>query len=330
MRIRLCSAVLSLACLGGAHAQTLGPAFSSNYSAVNLGSVPGLPTNYGGLTFLDANTLLIGGAANSISGSLYTIGVTRSGTGAITGFSGSASRYMGASATIGENNDGGVVFGPGGVLFTARYNINELGQTKPGSLNEDKIISLAPLGVPTSLSALNFVPAGFGGAGLIKLVTYSGGAFFSASLTPDGSGTYDLTGLAQVDVDPSTAGVQNLPGGPEGFVYIASGNPGFSSNSMLVSEYAAGAVGAYEVDGNGNPILSTRRTFLQGMSGAEGATIDPVTGDFLFSTFGSGNQVYRVEGFSAPIPEPGTWLMMGLGLAGVAAASRRRRARQAA
>ncbi|MBC8055702.1 MAG: PEP-CTERM sorting domain-containing protein, partial [Rhizobiales bacterium] len=121
----------------------------------------------------------------------------------------------------------------------------------------------------------------------------------------------------------------------EGFVYITGANAGFSANSMLVSEYAAGTVAAYEVDANGDPLLASRRTFLSGLSGAEGAVIDPVTGDFLFSTFGGGSRVVVVSGFLAPVPpidpgpmpavpEPTTWAMLGLGLLGTAFAARKR------
>jgi hypothetical protein len=324
MRRLLALLSLSSAC-ASLQAQTIGPDFAGSYSAVSLGSVPSLPTNYGGLTFLDDNTLLIGGAANGASGSLYTVGLTRGADGFITGFSGPAQRFGGPTGAVGEYNDGGVVFGPGGVLFTARWPINGLGQTKPGSIDEDKIIDLTPLGVASSLSALNFVPAGFGGAGQIKLVSYVGGQFYSASLAPDGMGTYDLAGLVAVDVDPSSPGIQNLPGGPEGFVYITAGNPGFAGNGMLLSEYAAGKVVAYELDANGNPLLATRRVFVDGLTGAEGAAIDPVTGDFLFSTFGGSSQVLRVTGFATPIPEPSSWVLMALGLAGLSAAARARR-----
>jgi len=324
---RILAATLLVTAAGfgpSSQAQTLGPAFAADYSVFNLGSVPGLPSNYGGLTFLNDNTLLIGGAANQAGGRLYTIDVVRDGTGAISGFSGSAQLYGGPGSTIGAYNDGGVVFGPNGVLFTARWPVNGLGQTLPGSLSENKIIELGPLGVASSLSALNFVPATFGGAGLIKLVSYSGGQWYSASLTPDGAGTFDLTGLAQVDLDPVAPGIQDLPGGPEGFVYIAAGNPGFGLNGMLVADYAAGSVSAYEVDGLGNPVVTSRRTFLSNLSGAEGAAIDPVTGDFFFSTFGGGSRVVRVSGFTTPIPEPSTWALMAMGLAGCLLAARRR------
>ena len=306
--------------------QTLGADFAANYQINDLGSITNLPPSYGGLTFLDTNTLLIGGTANEDTGLIYQVGVVRDATTqAITGF-GSATVWRNGS--VGAYNDGGVVFGPGGVLFTSRWPVNELGQTKPGSTSEDKITDLGALGVAASNAALNFVPAGFGGAGQLKLVSWAGGEWYSANLAPDGAGTYDLTGLAAVNLGTVDG---NLPGGPEGFVYVSGDNPGFGgSPSMLVAEWSVGNVAAYQVDANGDPIGSSRRDFITGLQGAEGATLDPLTGDFLFSTFGGGDHVVRVSGFTEPppppIPEPSTYAMWLSGLLLVAAALRRRRA----
>src|SRR4051812_11824583 len=82
-----------------ASAQTVAPAFTSSYSFVDLGSINGVPTNYGGLTlkFNDTNTLLIGGAANGPSGKLYSIGVTRDVNQHITGFTGTATAFADAA-----------------------------------------------------------------------------------------------------------------------------------------------------------------------------------------------------------------------------------------
>ena len=270
-------------------AQTIVAPFDQDYVADSLGSVPGVPNNYGGLTFLpdDPDTLIIGGAANQPSGQLYAIAVVRDDENHITGFSGTATAYAPAAY-----NDGGVTFGPGDVLFTARWPVNELGQLEPGSQTTDKIIALTPLGVPSSLSALAFVPAGFPGAGHLKLVTYSGGFWFDSTVVPDGSGTWDLVGVTQK--------VQ-IVGGPEGFVYIPPGSPQFEDfTSILVAEYSAGKIVSYEVDSNGDPVVATRVEFLTGLSGAEGAVVDPLTGDFLFSTFGGSSQVVAVRGFGTP------------------------------
>jgi hypothetical protein len=165
------------------------------------------------------------------------------------------------------------------------------------------------------------VPAGFGGEGKLKVVTYISGQFYDAAFTADGMGTYNIGPFTQVDVDPGTSGIQNLIGGPEGFVYIPAGNPLFPSNSMLIAEFASSLIGAYQVDADGNPIANTRRTFVSGLSGAEGAVIDPLTGDFLFSTFGGANEVIRVQGFIPPptpdVPEPSSWLLLASGCLGL-------------
>jgi hypothetical protein len=182
--------------------------------------------------------------------------------------------------------------------------VNELGQTRPGETDEARIDDLAALGVAQSHAAINFIPPGFAGAGEARLVSWSGGQWYDLDLTPDGSGTFDISNVTQIDLDPVAPGIQNLPGGPEGFVWIDGANPGFLTDSLLVADWSADRISAYELDADSNPLVTTRRDFLTGLDGAEGAVIDPVTGDFLFSTFGGGDQLVRVSGFIAPAPPP--------------------------
>jgi hypothetical protein len=249
-----------------------------------------VPNNWGGLTIKqdDPYTLLIGGAANTTQGKLYAVEITRDADCHITGWSGAPiSAYAEA-----EYNDGGVTYGPDGVLFLARWPVNQLGQQKPGSLVTDKIIDLGPLGVVPSPGGLNVVPKGFGGEGQLKAVSWAGGQWYTLNLSPDGDGTFNVTGAVLKTT---------IVGGPEGFVHISAENPGFPVNGMLVSEYSANKIAAYDVNADGDPVGATRRDFITGLSGAEGAFLDPESGDFLFTTFGGGNRLIAVRGF---LPNP--------------------------
>lgn len=302
-RFQIAFALLGLGSVAGA--QTITPTYAGDYSYMDLGSITDVPANYGGLTLKDgdANTLLIGGAANGTAGKIYQVGVTRDGNGHITGFAGAATEFADA-----QYNDGGLTYGPGGVLFASRWPVNQLGQYLPGSTSPDKIIDLAPLGVAGSNAAVNFGPVGRSFTGRMKLSSYSGGQFYDVNYAADGFGTYDITSVTQT---------ATLEGAPEGFVYVPLGSTLFG-DSMLVAEFGAGKISAYDVDSNGDPIITSRSEFMTGLSGAEGAFIDPVTGDFLFSTFGGGNRVIVVQGFAQPVPEPATLLVIGAGLAAFA------------
>lgn len=269
------------------------PAYAADYTCLDLGEHPSIPPKWGGLTTKlgDTSTLLLGGAANTDLGQLFEVELVRDAECHIVGFGTAPPVVLGEAAY----NDGGVVYGPMDVLFLARWPVNQLGMQKPGSVATDKIVDTQALGVAYSLAALAFVPTGFGGAGKLKLVGWPGGEWYTATYAPDATGTFDISAVTQQTT---------IVGGPEGFVYIASGNAQFPNDGMLVSEWTANTIAAYEVDGDGNPVPASRKTFVTGLTGAEGAFLDPVSGDFLFSTFAAVNRVIAIRGFAPPAPLP--------------------------
>jgi len=281
-----CTAALDNDCLG----IRIDAGYVPTYTLRDLGPVPGVPARLGGLTVKagDPTKLLVGGTANTTTGALYEIGLVRDAQNHIIGFdpAAPATRLIDA-----QYNDGGVAYGPDGVLFLARWPANELGQTKAGSTITDKVIPLDTIPVAHSVAGTAIAPAGYPGAGTLKLLSWGGGQWYTAKLVPDMMGTFDVTEVTLKGT---------LTGGTEGMVYVPAGSPLFPRPAVLVSEWTAGIVSTYEVDDNGDPILATRKLFIINLMGAEGATIDPMSGDFLFSTFGGGDRVIVVKGFLPP------------------------------
>lgn len=281
---------LALTGVGQAHATTitptLAPSFSSHYSLVDLGSVPQVPPAYGGLTFMpeDPNTLLIGASAATPDAGIYSVKVLRDSDNTITSF-GEVSFLAKAPGKLGSGGlDAGLTFSPqGDVLFYTAYDDNSIGQIKSGSSEPDKQIDLTAIGILPSTGSLAFVPEGFAGAGRLKFTSYTANLFYDTTIIPDGSGIYDIA-------KPSKS-VQ-LEGGLDGFVYVKGGNPGFSTDSILIQEYDTNKVAAYAIDDNGDAIASTRQEFIAGFgyqsptaAASMGATKDPMTGNVLFAAF---------------------------------------------
>ena len=269
-----------------ANAQSINPDFGGCYSIRDLGTPPGVPTPFGGVTFKhdDPDLMLLGGAANATSGAVYAIRVTRDAGGIINGFVGSATKFADA-----PNIDGGLTYGPENILFFTRYSNHAIGQIKPGQTSPSKDTPLASI-FTGSTGSMQFVPAGYPGAGRMKVLSYNAGLWADINYAPDGNGTYDILG-------PANTIINIAPIRPEGAVYVQPGNPGFTKHSVLICDYTGGRVEAFEIDANGDPILATKRTLITGFAGPEGGTRDPRTGHFLFSTF-VGNRLILITGFN--------------------------------
>ena len=274
--LRLLPAGLLLAAT--APAQTILPPFNAAWQASDLGPMPNVH-NYGGIAFVPGapNTLLVSAYG---SGQIRAVTLVRDADDHIVGFAGST-----LHATVG-GNDGGLAFGPGGVLFFTWYGANRLGQIRPGSTSADRLIDLAPLGVSGSVGTCAFVPPGRDGAGRFKLVSYAGSRCHDATLVPAGDGTFTLGAVTHT---------ATLQGGPEGLPYPPTSAP-LLPQHVLVAEWNAG-VFAYRTDANGDPLPATRQPFLAGLSGNAGGAIDPVTGDLLFS--GNGGRLCAVRAFAS-------------------------------
>ena len=325
--------------LPGVSAQTIDAFYSGSYSFVDLGQALGVPVSYGALTFKagEPSTLLLGGNANEPSAVIYSVNVLRGAGNHVTGFSGTASAFASAyGGPVGEPQggiDGGLTYGPGNVLFYTSFDDNHLGQIKPGSSSPDKLIDLTTLGISSSVGAVAFVPNTFGGGGHLKILSFDADKWYDATITPDGTGTFNVSVAGGAGLTLPASNTEDERAGPEGVIYVPAGNPGFAVNSVLIAEWgintaSTGFITSYEVDANGDPIISTRKTFMSGLQGAQGATIDPLTGDFLFSTttFGASDRVLAVRGFTTVVPEPSSLVLLGLPLAAALVWRRKQRA----
>ncbi len=263
---------------------------TAGYTLTDLGSIDQLPSDYGGLTIRpeQPNTLYICGYANEGQGTLYTVPLVRDAvTHHITGFGGAAVFYAAA-----PNNDGGLFFAPNGTLLFTRYSMNHLGQILPDNTYITTL--LTDYGIASSVGSVVLVPSGYPGAGNLIFASYNAGILYNIPYTIDGSGQYILSNKT------AEVSIVETADGPEGIAYIPAGSLAFPNLSMAISSYGNGTVIVYEVGADGLPVASSAREMVTGLTGAEGALIDPVTGDFLFSTFGGGDKVIRISGFEAP------------------------------
>jgi len=270
--------------------------YAADYTCVDLGTLPSVPAPWGGFVVKagDTSTLLITGNARTPSGRLYAVPIGRDAGCHVSGFTGSSSDIAEA-----PYNEAGIGYGPGGVLFLAEAVVNKLGELLPGSTTTDKVVDLGALGQAPTTCGVGFVPSTFPEAGRLKLINWpSPGHWYDAPLVPDdaGTGTYDVT---------SVTPMAQLATGAAGFVFIAAGNVDFPTNSVLVSEYNIGSVAAYALGATASdPDPTTRKPFITGLTGAQGGVVDPVSGDFLFSTYSTA-RIIGIRGFKPPPPPPG-------------------------
>lgn len=275
----------------GGVAVALSSEYAPFYTAYDLGPVPGMPAGHlGGCTLLDPSTLLFAGESEASTGGLYSIELQRGPCGHIVGFKGAAKK-LATTPYI----DANLLWLPSGTLLYSQWPQNKLSVLPSGATAPARDLDLAPLGVDSSIGGIGFVPKSYAAEGQLRGVTWSAGNWFHLDLVPDGA-SWKVTGATKK---------VTLPNGPGGFAYVPAGSPGFAENRIILSEWSADSVATYAVDPQGDPDPASRKAFFTKFTKPWGAYFDPVSGDFLFLTWGPApDRLYVVQGFSKPPPPP--------------------------
>ena len=271
----------------------LAPPFDMYYAAYDLGAPPGIPDPLGGTTVLisDQNTLLIGGASETGAGAIYSIGVTRDSCHHITGFTGTATQVATTPYV-----DANLVYYNHDLLLYTEWPVFKVGELVGAATTPSLETDLRTVGMASSgdegPGGLGIVPPGLAAAGQLRLVTWPAGNWYHAATTP-------APPMLTFNSVTETTTVPNEPGG---FAYVPAGSPGFSAQTIIMAEWGAtNQVVVYDADGSGDPMPATRRLFFSMFPKPWGAYFEPVTGDFLFLSWGTGNDhVYLVTGFVPP------------------------------
>jgi hypothetical protein len=268
----------------------MGAAYEAHYSWHDMGPVPGVPGRLGGCVLEAGNddALLIAGDSEASTGAIYRIGIVRDACKHIVGFSGTATPVFTTPMV-----DANLLYGTDGLMIYPQWPVNQISQHPAGSTVAATTTDMATLGVESSVSGLGFVPSYLPAAGAPRTLTWSSGNWYHLDFSYNGS-TYDISN-AQLAV--------TLEGGPGGFAYVPPGSPGFPNPSIIVAEWSAHKVATYDADAQGDPIVSTRQELFTAFPSPWGAYFDPVSGDYLFLTWGSvPDRVFVVRGFSKPPP----------------------------
>ena len=271
--------------------------FDASYRVFELGAVPGVPNPLGGAVVAraDRNTLLIAGSSETSDGGIYSIRVRRSCGDHIVAFDGAATRIADAPYV-----DANLVYGAQDLLLFTGWPEYSLGQLPAGAATPSQTTDLRTLGIVTmddsGPGGLGFVPPGLASAGELRLVTWPAGHWYHVGAS-FGAGAYTINSLATTIT---------VPRNPGGFAYVPAGSVDFQRQSIIVAEWSQtdstqDRVAVYEVDDAGDPQLGTRREFFSRFPRPWGAYFEPVTGDYLFLTWGAGDdRVYIVQGFVPP------------------------------
>lgn len=272
--------------------------FENDYTVYDLGQIAGVPDPLSGITlkYGDPNTLLVAGNSESAESQIYEVAVTRGPCGHILSFDGTATPV--AQTPFASN----LSYFPGeDLLFYSAWPGYTLSQLPFGASAPTVQSDLTDFGLPANndegTGGIGFVPSGFGAsAGELRMVTWPTGGWYRVALVANGA-VAEVTGITKIS---------DLPNKPGGFAYVPKGSPGFAADGIIIGEFddddpAPDRVVAYRVDAAGDPLPASRREFLSTFPQPWSAYFEPLTGDFLFVSWGTGaDHVYVIQGFAVP------------------------------
>lgn len=284
--------------------------YVADYTVYDLGAVPkaggGVLDILGGLAVFpdDIERAYIIDGSSQASGTLYVVPLDRGPCGHIIGFGGPAEPLLSQPYFDLMTN------GPKGVVFISHYPKGKVSQIVPGEAMLASTTDLYPLGLGAlwSPGGLAFVPPGYPGAGMLRVLGYPSyeqdqtltAWWYAADITYNGV-SYDIGTLEQR---------VELPDGPGGVAYIPIGSPQFPEQRIMVTEFLSTPkrVSSYAVDDQGDPIPESHKPFFVSFEKPWGSYFEPLTGDYMFLQFaaqGGDDHVYIVQGFVPPPPIPG-------------------------
>jgi len=282
---------------------TIAAKYAADYTAYDLGPVPGVDSYLLGgcvIAYDDPNTLYVAVASETTTGAIYAVPLVREPCGHIVGFAGPATLVASTPYV-----DANLIYGPNDVLFYSMWPVDELSELLPNQSAPSYTAALSSINVGGGgPGGIGFVPPNLSDPGGLRAVTWPSGYWYHLTYSSQQQ-TYAITSAAQ---QPGST----LPNGPGGFAYVPAGSPQFAKQSIITAEWPGPAVAVYEVDSMGDPIVSSRDEFFTQFPKPWGAYFEPATGDFMFLSWGGGNdadaggadEIYIVQGFTKPPPPP--------------------------